>query len=383
VFKWLPLLWTNLWRRKTRTVLTMLSVVASFTLFGLLDSFRNAVETYGDDFANALVVQSRNVGLPYSHVTRLITMPEVAAACGVLMVTARLPSEQRTFIQAVDDQALFEVYPGITVSPSAARAWHEDRTAVLISAKVAKGNDWNVGDRLVLPGLPEGTAYQRPDGRNALEIVVAGIFSAEDTVAAQGIFVHYDYVRDLIGAERAGMEYIAVRLNPDVDIDVVRRRIDEEFANSSAPVDTYSFRALLRAYYAPYRQFALLSVVVLAISSLTLLLIVGSVLAQTQRERTKESAVLEAIGWSKQRVAAFLSMESALLLGPPAALGLTVASVLARRIDSGVSLLSQGWLPARATVEATLLAIFLLLAVSIVPVVRSISAEIAPRLMRE
>ena len=57
MFKWLPLLWTNLWRRKTRTVLTMLSVVASFTLFGLLDSFRHAVETYGDDYANALVVQ--------------------------------------------------------------------------------------------------------------------------------------------------------------------------------------------------------------------------------------------------------------------------------------------------------------------------------------
>jgi hypothetical protein len=82
-------------------------------------------------------------------------------------------------------------------------------------------------------------------------------------------------------------------------------------------------------------------------------------------------------------VAAFLSMESALLLGPPAALGLAVASVLARRIDSGVALLSQGWLPARVTLEATLLAMLLLLAVSIVPVVRSISAEIAPRLMRE
>src|SRR5262245_13406784 len=104
----------------------MLSVLATFTLFGLLDSFRNAVETFGDDYANALVVQSRNVGLPYAHVTRLLAMPEVAAACGVLMVTARLPSELRTFIQAVDPQALFKVYPGLGVSPGGARTWRED-----------------------------------------------------------------------------------------------------------------------------------------------------------------------------------------------------------------------------------------------------------------
>ena len=383
MYKWLPLLWTNLWRRKARTVLTMLSVLASFTLFGLLDSFRDAVATYGDDYANALVVQSRNVGLPYSHVTRLLSMPGVVAACGVLIVSARLPSEQRTFIQAVDHQALFEVNPGITVSPDAVSAWRQDRTAVLISADVAKATGWHVGDRFVLPGLPGGTAYQRPDGRNGLEIVVAGIFSAQNSVAAQGIFAHYGYVRDLIGAERAGMEYIAVRLNPDADVDVLRRRIDVEFASSSAPVKTYSFRALLRAYYGTYRKFALLSVVVLAISSLTLLLIVGSVLAQMQRERAKESAVLEAIGWSKQRVAAFLGMESALLVLPPVVLGLAVACVLARRIDSGISLLSHGWLPARATMEATLLAVLLLLAVSLVPVVRAVTAEIAPRLMRE
>ncbi len=107
---------------------------------------------------------------------------------------------------------------------------------------------------------------------------------------------------------------------------------------------TYSFRALLRAYYGTYRQFALLSLVVLAISSLTLLLIVGSVLAQAQRERAKENAVLEAIGWTKARVVAFFGVESAILLLPPAALGLGVAGVLARTIDTGIPLQSLGWL---------------------------------------
>ncbi len=39
--KYLPLIWASLFRRKVRTILTLLSVVAAFLLFGLLDSVRS------------------------------------------------------------------------------------------------------------------------------------------------------------------------------------------------------------------------------------------------------------------------------------------------------------------------------------------------------
>jgi putative ABC transport system permease protein len=348
----------------------MVSVLATFIIFGLLDSFRNAVATYGNDYANALMVQSRNVRLPYSHVERLLSMPGITTASGVLMAPARLPSDKRTRVQGVDDRTLFEAHPGIIVSPQAVAAWRQERTAVLISTEVAKDNGWHVGDHFMLPGLPRGPAYRRPDGRNALEIVVAGIFSAENKVAAQGIFAHYEYVRDLIGAERAGMEYIAVRLAPGQDVDVMRSRIDAEFASSAAPVKTYSGRALLRAYYGTYRELARLSVVVLGISTVTLLLIAGSVLVQSQRERARESAVLEAIGWSKARIALFIAFESMTLVLPPAVLGMVVAGAFAS-------------LALPTLIDATLLTVALIVAVSAVPVVRSFSAQIAPRLARE
>jgi putative ABC transport system permease protein len=375
VLKWMPLLWSNVWRRKTRTTLTMISVLATFIIFGLLDSFRNAVAIYGDDYANSLVVQSRNVRLPHSHVERLLAMSGVTTACGVLMAPARLPSEKRTFIQAVDDPGIFEAHPGLKVSATAIDTWHQDRTAVLISADVARENGWRVGDRLMLPGLPRGPAYQRPDGRNALEIVVAGVFSAQNTVAAQGIFAHFEYVRDLVGADRARLEYIAVRLAPGQDVDVMRSRIDAEFANSPAPVKAYSSRALLRAYHGTYRELADLSVTVLVISFATLLLIAGSVLMQAQRERARESAVLEAIGWSKARLAALLALESTVLILPPAVMGLVVAGFAAPKIDAGIS--------PRILFEALLLAAIFVLSVSVVPIMRSSTAQIAPRLAGE
>lgn len=45
--KYLSLVWAQLFRSKTRTLLTLLSVVAAFLLFGMLDSVRVAFTSGG------------------------------------------------------------------------------------------------------------------------------------------------------------------------------------------------------------------------------------------------------------------------------------------------------------------------------------------------
>jgi len=36
--KYFPLIWATLWRKKTRTIFTLLSVVVAFLLFGMLET---------------------------------------------------------------------------------------------------------------------------------------------------------------------------------------------------------------------------------------------------------------------------------------------------------------------------------------------------------
>ena len=58
--KYLHLIWAALFRSKTRTLLTLLSVVAAFLLFGMLDSVRVAFNAGGSVAgADRLVVASR------------------------------------------------------------------------------------------------------------------------------------------------------------------------------------------------------------------------------------------------------------------------------------------------------------------------------------
>ena len=48
--KFLPLLWSSLWRKKIRTIFTLLSIFVAFLLFGLLMTIRTAF-TFGVDIA--------------------------------------------------------------------------------------------------------------------------------------------------------------------------------------------------------------------------------------------------------------------------------------------------------------------------------------------
>jgi putative ABC transport system permease protein len=45
--KYLHLIWAALFRRKTRTILTLVSIIAAFLLFGMLDAVRTSFDQAG------------------------------------------------------------------------------------------------------------------------------------------------------------------------------------------------------------------------------------------------------------------------------------------------------------------------------------------------
>jgi cell division protein FtsX len=79
--KYLSLVWAQLFRSKTRTLLTLLSVVTAFLLFGMLDSVRVAFNSGGSvDGANRLVTTSRlsiTQSLPVRLQEQIRTVPGV------------------------------------------------------------------------------------------------------------------------------------------------------------------------------------------------------------------------------------------------------------------------------------------------------------------
>src|SRR5512139_3611935 len=79
--KYLHLIWAALFRSKTRTLLTLLSVLAAFFLFGMLDAVRVAFNSGGEvTGANRMVVASR---LSITQMLPYCLAPQVASIEGV------------------------------------------------------------------------------------------------------------------------------------------------------------------------------------------------------------------------------------------------------------------------------------------------------------
>src|SRR5882757_9444463 len=84
--KYLPLIWAALFRRKARTILTLLSVFAAFVLFGLLDTVRSSFANAGQTTAaskRVVITPKTGMGsksLPYSLLAKI---QEVHGVAGV------------------------------------------------------------------------------------------------------------------------------------------------------------------------------------------------------------------------------------------------------------------------------------------------------------
>src|SRR3546814_16132286 len=135
--KYLHLVWAELFRRKTRTFLTLVSILAAFLLFGLLDGVRASFEEAGQSVEGAQRLQTQS-RLSFIQTLPIALLPRIQQVEGVAATTYATwfggayqePSNQ-IFSFAVAPNYL-ELYPDITVAPPEQAAFPHTRTRILV-----------------------------------------------------------------------------------------------------------------------------------------------------------------------------------------------------------------------------------------------------------
>ena len=152
--KYFSLIWSALFRSKTRTLLTLLSVVAAFLLFGLLDSVRVAFNSGGSVAgADRLVVASRlsiTQMLPYSLLTRIESTPGVKKATYAAWFGGIYKDPKNFFPNFSVGPGYLDMYPEYIVDPAQVKAWEADRTGAIVGENLAKRFGWKIGETIPL-----------------------------------------------------------------------------------------------------------------------------------------------------------------------------------------------------------------------------------------
>jgi putative ABC transport system permease protein len=362
----------NLWRKKTRTVLTLLSIVTAFLLFGLLQAV-NVLFTAGADFVGAtrLVTQAR-VSFTTSLPLRLL--PQIEAVPGVERVMwsqwfgGVWQENTQLVIQAVDPARLHDVYPELVMSDAEWQAFAGTRTGFVAGRQLANKYGWKIGDKVPIAS----NIFPQQDGSKNWTFDLVGIFDGKDEEwqrQTNGGWINFAYFDEAnqFGRGLAGV-YIIRLSDPDRAAEVAES-IDRMFENSPDETKTQAEKDFTVGFFKQIGDIGLIVRWILFAVFFTLLLVVGNTIAQSVRERIPELAILKTLGFSNGSVLGFVLAEAAALCVIGGLIGLAIATPL------GVGILSATGLPiavdGKVWLMGALAIVVLSLAVGLLPALRA------------
>jgi len=325
--KLFPLVWSNLKRKKVRTIFTVLSVFVSFLLFGFLvavdNAFTSGVDVAGADRLLTIHKVSLIQPLPFTYGERIKAVPGVAGVTFANWFGGIYQDPKNFFGQmAVDKDTFLDLYPEYRLTPEQKKAWLSDRAGVLVGRQLADRFGFKVGDRIPI----QATIYRHPDGSNLWTFNVSGIYDgAEKATDTSSFYFRYDYLNEGMGGRLGIVGWYVVKIADPARAAEVAKRIDNLFANSPAETKTNTEKAFAQSFANQVGNIGAIVRWVLTAVFLIMLVVTGNTMAQAVRERTNELAVLKTLGFSRGRVLGLVLAESLAIAVLGGGLGLLAA----------------------------------------------------------
>jgi putative ABC transport system permease protein len=330
--KFLPLIWSNLKRKKARTVLTLLSIVVAFVLYAYLSAIKQALSG-GISLAgaNRLIVRHKVSIiqlLPESYQARMEKIPGVSLVTHQTWFGGIYQDSKQFFMQnPVVPEQFLEMYPEMILPPEQKAAWLRTRIGAIVGRKTADRFHWKIGDRVPILS----SIWAKNDGTRTWEFEIVGIFDGRDpNTDTTPFFFRFDYFDE---ARRSGfgkglVGWYTIRVTDPARATEIAKLVDAEFENSSAETKTEPEGAFVQAWVKQIGDIVLITASIMGAVFFTILLVTGNTISQSVRERTGELGVLKAIGFTNVQVLALVLLESCLLAVLGGVLGLGIGKLL-------------------------------------------------------
>jgi putative ABC transport system permease protein len=337
--KFVPLLWAELFRKKTRTVLTLLSVLVAFLLFGLLQAVQAAFEAGADNAdAKRLLTTARYSiiePLPMSYLRRIEGVPGVVGAAFADWFGAKYQNDSNAFpVFAVDPARYLDMYPEFTIPAAERETFAKTRTGAVAGKRLVDRYGWKLGQKLPITS----EIHEKTDGSFNWEFDLVGVLDSDDPAVRGNTDVvlinvaYFDEARQL-GKGKTG--WYIIRIADSTEAKSIAAEIDRLFANSPDETKTAPEKEFAIGFAKQIGDIGALVTRILIAVFFTILILTGNTMAQAIRERIPELAILKTVGFSDRAVTLLVLGEAALLLALGAALGMIGAVAVMPVVNGG------------------------------------------------
>jgi putative ABC transport system permease protein len=386
--KFLPLIWASLWRRKLRTIFTLLSIVIAFLLYGVLQTVDYAFEnpSAGVTGADKLITTNKfslTLLLPFSYTQEIRSVPGVAEVTWITWFGAYY-QESKNFVFAlpIDTDTYFNLHKDeYIVDAGQMTAFRSDRAGALVNVALMKKFGWKIGDKLPL----HSTIWtQKADGSLNWTFDIVGTFDAKDATQANQqsstVLFHYELFDEGRSFGKGQVGWFEERVDDPPQSAAISARIDALFANSPNETKTQPAKDFTIAFIKQLGDVGFVLRAILAAVFFTLLFLTGNTMMQSVRERVPELAVLKTLGFTDPQVLGLVIGESLMLCVLAAIVGLGLSYIVMPIVQMGLSGVD---LTHRAQPLGLAVAVLLALIVGLPPAVRAMRLNVVDALMEK
>jgi putative ABC transport system permease protein len=381
--KYLPLLFKNILRKKTRLVLTIGSFAIALFLFGILavvnNSFNGALNSMAG--VDRLMIQNRVSiiqPVPQAYRDKIAQVEHVKLVTYANWFGAVYQDEKNFFPQyAIDEENWREMYPEFKVDDADWKAWQEDREGVIIGEKTAQKYGFKVGDRVPLKSVLWG-------GGDSWSFNVRGIYHTAKPDEDQSQFwLHWKLFDERRQFGKGSVGWYVVRVDSPDNAVGVSKKIDAMFANSSTETKTQTEKEMMASWAKQTGNVGLIITIIGSIVFFTLLLVVGNTMAMSIRERMRELAVLKAIGYTDTFILLLVIAEALLVAFIGVLIGLLLLMAMLPGIEKALSSFLQFvYLPPKRAIEGVVITLFIAFLAGIFPAVNASRLRVVDAIRR-
>ena len=374
--RYLPLLWAGLFRKKTRTILTLLSVIVAFLLLGLLHAVKVAFES-GAESADAkrLLTTARYSIIEPLPIAHLRPIERVAGVVGVAYADwfgAKYQNESNAFpVFAVDPTRYLDMYPEFTIPREQREAFVKTRTGAVAGRRLVDRFGWTLGQKLPI----SSEIHPKADGDMNWAFDLVGILDADDP-AQRGntdvVLINVAYFDEARQTGKGKTGWYIERIADPARARAISVEIDRLFVNSPDETKTQPEKEFAVGFAKQIGDMGALVTRILAAVFFTILILTGNAMAQSVRERIPELAILKTLGFSDGKVTALVLAEAGLLLLIGGGLGMVIAAALLPVLNGATGgRFPPLFVSADTWLLATAVAVTLALAVGLPPALRA------------
>lgn len=311
--KFLPLVLKNLLRKRTRSALTIGSILLPLFVICLLGTVLRSLETdpSGGRGMFRLIVRHKvsiTNWLPAAYDPKIRQIPGVTEVLrmnwfGGSYIDQSAKNQFARFSTS-DADRLLRVFDEVKVAQGSEEEWVKDRSGLLAGELLMKKYGWRLGQKITL----KGDIYPV-----TLELTIRATFHGPEET---GVYFHHETIEEARPRVKGFVGWYWIKADSPAAVERIPRELDGLFENSPFPTKTESEKEFQNEWVSMLGNVKLLLTSIATIIAVVILLIAANTMAMAARERITEIAVLRTLGFGKPLILK-------LILGESLALALT------------------------------------------------------------